>query len=62
MPQPHRGTVRFSCGSTLPARVRAVTFPDAEHGYLIGQHAMVFRYRIVPIDYSIPGMIGAMAP
>jgi photosystem II stability/assembly factor-like uncharacterized protein len=47
---------------TLPARVRAVTFPDAQHGYLIGLHAMVFRYRIVPIDYSSPGMIGAMAP
>ena len=47
---------------TLPARVRAVMFPDAQHGYLVGQHAMVFRYRIVPIDYTSPGMIGAMAP
>jgi photosystem II stability/assembly factor-like uncharacterized protein len=46
----------------LPARVRAVTFPDAQHGYLVGQHAMVYRYRIVPIDYTSQGMIGAMAP
>ena len=46
----------------LPARVRAVTFPDAQHGYLVGQHAMVFRYRIVPMDYSSQGMIAAMAP
>ena len=46
----------------LPARVHAVTFPDAQHGYLVGQHAMVYRYRIVPIDYTSPGMIGAMAP
>lgn len=46
----------------LPARVRAVTFADAEHGYLVGEHAMVYRYRIVPIDYTAQGMIGAMAP
>ncbi len=47
---------------TLPARVYDVTFPDAQHGYLVGRHAMVYRYRIVPIDYSSQGMIGAMAP
>jgi photosystem II stability/assembly factor-like uncharacterized protein len=47
---------------TLPARVHDVTFPDAGHGYLVGQHGMVYRYRIVPIDYSSQGMIGAMAP
>ena len=46
----------------LPARVAAVTFPDARHGYLVGQHAMVYRYRIVPIDYTSKGMIAAMAP
>ena len=46
----------------LPARARAVTFPDAQHGYLVGQHAMVYRYRIVPIDYTSQGMIAAMAP
>ncbi len=46
----------------LPARVHAVIFPDAQHGYLVGQHAMVFRYRIVPIDYTSQGMIGAVAP
>lgn len=45
----------------LPAKVHAVTFPDAQHGYLIGQHAMVYRYRIVPIDYTSKGMLGAMA-
>lgn len=46
----------------LPARVQAVTFSDAQHGYLVGQHAMVYRYRIVPIDYTRQGMIAAMAP
>ncbi len=46
---------------TLPAAPRAVTFPDAKNGYLVGQHGMVYRYRIVPIDYSRPGMIAAPA-
>jgi len=46
----------------VPARVQAVTFPDSQHGYLVGQHAMVYRYRIVPMDYTRPGMIAAMAP
>ena len=46
----------------LPARTRALTFPDAQHGYLVGEHAMVYRYRIVPITYTRPGMIAAMAP
>jgi photosystem II stability/assembly factor-like uncharacterized protein len=45
----------------LPAQVTAVTFPDVRHGYLIGQHGMVYRYRIVPIDYTSQGMIGAAA-
>jgi photosystem II stability/assembly factor-like uncharacterized protein len=44
-----------------PARVKAVTFFDAQNGYLVGDHAMAYRYRIVPIDYSSPGMIGAAA-
>ena len=47
---------------SLPAEVKAVTFPDAQHGYLVGQHAMVYRYRIVPIAYTSQGMIGALAP
>jgi hypothetical protein len=46
----------------LPALVRAVSFPDATHGYLVGQHGMVYRYRIVPIDYTSQGMLGAAAP
>ncbi len=46
----------------LPASVAAVTFPDARHGYLVGRHAMVYRYRIVPSDYTSQGMIAAMAP
>jgi photosystem II stability/assembly factor-like uncharacterized protein len=46
----------------LPAEVTAVTFPDARHGYLVGKHGMAYRYRIVPIDYTSPGMLAALAP
>ncbi len=46
----------------MPTYPTAVTFPDAQHGYLVGRHAMVFRYRIVPIDYTSRGMVAAMAP
>lgn len=46
---------------TLPARARAVTFPDSTHGYLVGEHGMAYRYRIVPIDYNPKGMLPAMA-
>jgi photosystem II stability/assembly factor-like uncharacterized protein len=45
----------------VPARVHAVTFFDMRNGYLVGEHAMAYRYRIVPIDYSSPGMIAAMS-
>lgn len=45
----------------VPARAHAVTFVDARNGYLVGDHAMVYRYRIVPIDYKSPGMIAALS-
>jgi photosystem II stability/assembly factor-like uncharacterized protein len=47
---------------SLPAAVEDVTFPDATHGYLVGRHGMVYRYRIVPFTYTSQGMLGAMAP
>ena len=43
----------------LPANVNAVTFPDATHGYLVGDHGMIYRYHIVPAAYSVKGMIAA---
>jgi photosystem II stability/assembly factor-like uncharacterized protein len=46
----------------LPAQVTAVTFPDAQHGYVVGHNAMVYRYRIVPVEYTSQGMLAAMAP
>lgn len=48
--------------ANLPALTRDVTFPDSRHGYLVGQHGMVYRYRIVSAEYTSPGMFGAAAP
>ncbi|MBK5295042.1 MAG: hypothetical protein JJE04_25620 [Acidobacteriia bacterium] len=48
--------------ANLPTEVNAVTFPDARHGYLVGRHGMVYRYRIVPFEYTAAGMFGAAAP
>jgi photosystem II stability/assembly factor-like uncharacterized protein len=45
----------------VPAKPSAVSFPDAQHGYVVGDHGMVFRYVIVPINYSVAGMIDAPA-
>jgi hypothetical protein len=36
--------------SSLPARDR---------GYAVGSHGMVYRYRIVPIDFTVKGMLAA---
>lgn len=56
------GRMFSSRPAALPARVRDVTFPDERHGYLVGQHGMVYRYRIVPVEYSAKGIIPAAAP
>jgi photosystem II stability/assembly factor-like uncharacterized protein len=45
-----------------PASVRAVAFFDAQNGMLVGDHGMAYKYRIVPVDYTSPGMIAAAAP
>ena len=42
----------------VPANVNAVVFPDERHGYLVGEHGMIYRYHIVPADYNAKGIIG----
>jgi photosystem II stability/assembly factor-like uncharacterized protein len=43
----------------VPAAPSAVHFPDAQHGYVVGAHGMVYRYVIVPYDYQVARMIPA---
>jgi photosystem II stability/assembly factor-like uncharacterized protein len=43
----------------FPASVRAFSLPQPDRGYVVGDHGMVYRYRIVPIGYSVKGMLDA---
>jgi hypothetical protein len=47
----------------FPAYVKAYSLPSPQRGYLVGEHGMVYRYRIVPVEYSSKGMLpAAMMP
>ncbi len=43
----------------FPAPVNAFSLPRRNRGYVVGRHGMVYRYRIVPAEYSVNGMIDA---
>lgn len=43
----------------FPAGVKAFCLPSRSRGYVVGDHGMVYRYRIVPFDYIVKGMIDA---
>jgi hypothetical protein len=38
----------------FPANPRAVSFPRRDRGYAVGDHGMVFRYRVVPAAQATP--------
>lgn len=43
----------------FPANVRGFSLPQPDRGYVVGDHGMVYRYRVVPFDYTARGMIDA---
>lgn len=43
----------------LPAGINASSLPVRDRGYVAGDHGMVYRYRVVPVDYTSKGMISA---
>jgi photosystem II stability/assembly factor-like uncharacterized protein len=45
----------------FPAMVAASSLPASDRGYAVGEHGMVYRYRVVPLDYTSKGMIAAPA-
>jgi photosystem II stability/assembly factor-like uncharacterized protein len=45
----------------FPTMVSDSILVQPDRGYAVGQHGMVYRYRIVPIDYTVKGMIAAPA-
>jgi photosystem II stability/assembly factor-like uncharacterized protein len=46
---------------SFPAMVEDSSLPARDRGYAVGEHGMVYRYRIVPIDYTAKGMLAAPA-
>jgi len=44
---------------SFPVDVNAWSLPQRVRGYVVGDHGMVYRYRIVPGDYSAKGMLAA---
>jgi photosystem II stability/assembly factor-like uncharacterized protein len=49
----------LSANLHLPTGVRAFSLPAPDRGYVVGDHGMIYRYRIVPIAYTSKGMLPA---
>ncbi|HEY3053080.1 MAG TPA: YCF48-related protein [Thermoanaerobaculia bacterium] len=43
----------------FPAAVNAFSLPRRDRGYVVGNHGMIYRYRLVPTPYTAKGMIEA---
>jgi len=43
----------------FPTGVVAFSLPTRDRGYVVGEHGMIYRYRVVPIDYTSKRMIDA---
>ena len=43
----------------FPAMVEASSLPARDRGYVVGEHGMVYRYRVVPADFTVKGMLAA---
>jgi len=46
----------------LPTGVSAFSLPTPDRGYVVGDHGMIYRYRVVPIDYPSKGFEAPMMP
>ena len=45
----------------FPASVEEFSIVRPDSGYVVGAHGMVYRYRVVPSDYTSKGMLAAPA-
>src|SRR3989442_1375272 len=43
----------------FPTEVSGFSFPRRDRAYVVGQHGMIYRYRVVPIEYQVANMIDA---
>lgn len=49
----------LSAATKLPAMIQASSLPTRDRGYVVGEHGMVYRYRIVPADFEGKGILPA---
>jgi photosystem II stability/assembly factor-like uncharacterized protein len=45
----------------FPVEPNAFSLPARDRAYVVGDHGMVYRYRIVPIEYTAKGILDAPA-
>ena len=45
----------------FPTPVAGFSVPAPGTGYVVGRHGMVYRYRVVPFDYTAPQLIAVPA-
>jgi photosystem II stability/assembly factor-like uncharacterized protein len=43
----------------FPSSVNAFSLADKDNGYVVGDHGMVYRYHVVPVNYTAKGMLDA---
>jgi photosystem II stability/assembly factor-like uncharacterized protein len=43
----------------FPVPVNSFCLPTTQRGYVVGDHGMIYRYRIVPVEYTAKGMLAA---
>jgi hypothetical protein len=43
----------------FPVEPEALSLPRRDRGYIVGAHGMIYRYRVVPSEYTAKGMIPA---
>jgi|SRR5579859_4010678 len=43
----------------FPVDVNAFSLPSPQRGYVVGDHGMIYRYRVVPVEYTSKGMMDA---
>lgn len=48
----------------LPATIRAYSMPRRDRAYIVGEHGMVYRYRVVAASHPVPqnGVVGPAMP
>ena len=55
------GKTWLSSVTKFPTMIEDSSLPTRDRGYVVGEHGMVYRYRIVPADFTAKGILPAPA-